>query len=147
MARPPKCRRVEFLPQVTKFKPMGVPGWQLEEVVLTVEELEAIRLKDQEGLEQEDCAQRMEISRPTFHRIITAARAKVAEALIEGKALCISGGTFRVAAGRFRCGVCQHDWHQESLEPGSDLSCPQCESGQVSRERGRHGRRGRGYNK
>ena len=66
MARPFKWKRVERLPEVTYFKPGGVPLRELEEVVLLVEEMEAVRLKDYLGLEQEACAERMEISRPTF---------------------------------------------------------------------------------
>ena len=57
MPRPPKCRRVAFLPQATYFKPAGVPLRILDEVVLSVEEAEAIRLKDLEGLEQEEGAE------------------------------------------------------------------------------------------
>ena len=74
MARPTKWRRVAFVPQVTYFKPAGIPLRALEEVGLTVEELEAIRLKDVEGLQQEECAERMRISRPTFHRVLESAR-------------------------------------------------------------------------
>ncbi|MBM7854620.1 putative DNA-binding protein (UPF0251 family) [Desulfohalotomaculum tongense] len=95
MPRPPKCRRVEFVPEITYFKPAGVPLLNLEEMALTVEELEAIRLKDLEGLEQEVCAERMQVSRPTFHRILAAARNKVAQALVQGKAIRIEGGNFR----------------------------------------------------
>ena len=66
MPRPPKFRHVEFLPQVTVFKPTGVPLRELEEEVLAVEELEAIRLKDLLGLEQEECAERMKNLTPHF---------------------------------------------------------------------------------
>lgn len=78
------------------FKPAGVPLRDLEEVSVTVEELEAIRLKDVEGLEQESCAERMGISRPTYHRILASARAKVAKALVEGKAIRVEGGILRL---------------------------------------------------
>jgi predicted DNA-binding protein (UPF0251 family) len=92
MARPPKCRRVEFEPQITYFKPAGIPTYQLQELILNVEELEAIRLKDKEGLEQEECAERMHVSRPTFQRILMSGREKIADAIIEGKAIRIEGG-------------------------------------------------------
>ncbi len=95
MSRPPKCRRVEFIPEITYFKPAGVPLVKLEEISLNIEELEAIRLKDLEELEQEQCAERMQISRPTFHRILVAARKKVAEALVEGKAIRVEGGNYK----------------------------------------------------
>lgn len=123
MSRPPKWRHVQFLPDTTYFKPVGVPLKELEEVVLAVEELEALRLKDIEGLEQEQCAEKMNISRPTFVRIINAARRKVAEALVKGYAIRIEGGNYQIA-GTVRCGRCGHEWLQP--ETGSDLACPQC---------------------
>jgi len=94
MPRPPKCRRVKFLPRHTYFKPAGIPLRDLEEEIITVEEVEALRLKDLEGLEQEECAQSMSISRPTFQRILIEARKKIVRALIYGKAIRIEGGTF-----------------------------------------------------
>ena len=82
MARPPKLRRVEFKPEFTYFKPAGIPKRELEEVVLHVEEVEAIRLKDLEDLEQEECAERMHISRPTF-KVLVSARKKIAKHLLK----------------------------------------------------------------
>lgn len=93
MPRPIKCRRVGFLPDVTYFKPAGVPLRMLEEITLSVDELEALRLKDIEGLEQQDGAARMGVSRATFRRVLVSARRKVAEALVGGKALRVEGGT------------------------------------------------------
>ena len=81
MARPPKLRRVEYKPEYTYFKPAGVPKRELEEIILHVEEIEAIRLRDVEDLEQEACAQRMHISRPTFQRVLSSARKKIATSL------------------------------------------------------------------
>jgi len=75
------------------FKPAGVPACTLEQVTLTLDEVEALRLADLQGLYQEQAAAQMKISRPTFARIIEVARRKVAEALIHGKALRIEGGT------------------------------------------------------
>ena len=92
MPRPTKCRWVGLNTDVTYFKPRGVPLRSLEEVALTIEELEAIRLKDLEGLDQQSCADRMRISRPTFHRVLRAAHAKIADALTTGKAIRIGGG-------------------------------------------------------
>ncbi len=103
MPRPPKCRRVEFVPEITYFKPAGVPLVNLEEISLTIEELEAVRLKDLEALEQEQCAEKMQVSRPTFHRILAAARRKIAEALVEGKAIKVEGGNYH-HAGSFHGG-------------------------------------------
>jgi predicted DNA-binding protein (UPF0251 family) len=97
MPRPPKCRRVAFLPETTYFKPAGIPLRVLDEVRLSVEEAEAIRLKDLEGLEQAPGAERMNISRPTFQRVLASARRKIADALLNGKAIKIEGGNFEVA--------------------------------------------------
>jgi len=69
------------------FKPCGVPGHSLEVIILTKDELEAIRLADLEGLYQEDAAGKMEVSRPTFGRILNSARAKIADAIINGKSI------------------------------------------------------------
>ncbi len=109
MARPVNCRRVASMPQSDYFKPRGIPLSILEEVVLTVDEFEAIRLADLEGLYQEQAAEKMKVSRPTFGRIIESAHKKVAEALVQGKALKIEGGEFEMASMRkFRCDDCQH---------------------------------------
>ena len=102
MPRPPKCRRVAFLPNVTYFKPAGIPLRVLEGVRLSVEEAEAIRLKDLEGLEQAPSAERMNLSRPTFQRMLASARRKIADALLNGKAIKIEGGNFEVAPQRGR---------------------------------------------
>ncbi|HAH05717.1 MAG TPA: hypothetical protein DCM05_04190 [Elusimicrobia bacterium] len=105
MPRPFKCRFVSHEPNATYFKPRGIPMTELEEVALGVDELEAIRLADLEGLYQEEAAQRMKVSRQTFGNIIHAAHAKVAEALIRGKALKVEGGVYKMKAGgaRSRC--------------------------------------------
>jgi predicted DNA-binding protein (UPF0251 family) len=133
MARPIKWRRVAFMPQVTYFKPAGIPLRALEEVGLTVEELEAIRLKDVEGLQQEECAERMRISRPTFHRVLESARRKVADALINGKAVRIEGGNFALPSQLFRCRQDGHEWHVpfEAMVARLPLACPRCDSPSV----------------
>ncbi len=85
-----KCmRRIGFVPGATYFKPAGIPVRELGEVVLEADELEALRLADLEGLYHEDAARTMGISRQTFGRIISSARRKTAESLIDGKALRI----------------------------------------------------------
>ena len=71
----------------------------LEESVVSADEFEAIRLKDFEGLEQEEAAGRMRVSQPTFHRILASARRKIAEAIVKGKAVRIEGGTFFLGKG------------------------------------------------
>jgi len=95
--RPRKCRQIGFVPDVTYFKPQGIPMRFLEEVSLSFEEIEAVRLKDMEGLEQEQAAARMEVSRPTFQRILASARNKIAAAILSGKAIRIEGGHYKVS--------------------------------------------------
>ncbi|MCD6248679.1 MAG: DUF134 domain-containing protein [Hadesarchaea archaeon] len=85
-------------PWVTRFGPIG-PGVSHHEVVLTVDEFESVRLKDLEGLSQEEGAKQMGISQPTFHRILVSARRKIADALVNGKAIRIEGGSY-VVVGR-----------------------------------------------
>jgi len=89
MARPIKPRRVFFDPNVTYFKPRAVPLSMLEEVDLSIDELEALRLCDLKDLEQKEAAKKMKVSQSTLQRILTSARKKVAEALTEGKAIKI----------------------------------------------------------
>jgi len=133
MPRPPKWRRVGSVPEVTYFKPAGVPLTALEEVRVSVEEAEAIRLKDAEGLDQEECAQRMQISRPTFHRVLGSARKKVADALLNGKAIRIDGGNFEMAVRRFRCGRHGHEWNVpfETMINNPPTECPACDSSDI----------------
>ncbi len=94
-------------PSAPLFKPAGIPATLLEEIVLTLDELEALRLADLEGLHQEDAGARMGISRPTFGRVVEAARRKVTEALTAGKALRIEGGPVCPSGRpRGRCAAC-----------------------------------------
>jgi len=95
MPRPRIMRLVGRMPQDVCFKPAGIKMRDLTEVILTVEESEAIRLKDFKSLSQEACAKKMGISQPTFHRLILIARQKAADAIINGKALKIEGGNFK----------------------------------------------------
>jgi len=90
MVRPIKPRRVFFDPKAVYFKPRAVPLSMLEEVELEVDEMEAIRLCDFEGLEQEEAAKKMKISQSTLSRILLSARKKIAQALIQGKAIKIT---------------------------------------------------------
>jgi len=89
MVRPLKCRMIGFSPTATYFKPRGIGMYLLEEVSLELDEMEALRLADLEGLYQADAAKSMGISRQTFANIVARARHKVADALIHGKALKI----------------------------------------------------------
>jgi len=93
MPRPCCLRHININPCVVYFKPAGIPVHRLEEVVLALDELEALRLADLNGLYQEQAAEQMKISRPTFSRVVAQARQKVADALIHGKALRIEIGS------------------------------------------------------
>jgi len=126
MPRPRRFRWVGAQPNSTYFKPRGVPLAALEEAVLTVDEHEAIRLADLEGLQQEEAAERMNVSRATFGRIVASARRKVADALMYAKAIRIEGGDF-VMAGAYTCNDCGYSWE---LSPGIPIPpvCPSCES-------------------
>ena len=103
MARPKICRMVCCEPSVNYFKPRGIPLNELDRVSLAVDELEALRLKDFEGMEQEKAATGMNVSQPTFHRILQSAHSKVADALVNGKAIRIEGGEY-VVKERTRAG-------------------------------------------
>jgi predicted DNA-binding protein (UPF0251 family) len=105
----------------------------LEEVILTVDEFEAIRLADLETLYQDQAAKKMNVSRQTFGRIIDSAHKKVAEALVRGRALKIEGGEFEMAGTRkFKCDHCQHTW-QLPYGTGRPENCPSCKSGNIHR--------------
>lgn len=147
MPRPVQCRRVCLSPACTYFKPAGIPMTSLEEIVLAVDELEAMRLADVEGVYHEQAADQMGISRRTFGRIIESARKKVAQALIQGMALRIEGGVIKMAEQRtFRCEDCGHEW-QLPYGTGRPAECGQCHSKNFHRaeeERGQGGRRRRG---
>jgi predicted DNA-binding protein (UPF0251 family) len=124
---------VGSIPESDYFKPRGIPLSMLEDVILTVDEFEAIRLADLEHLYQEQAAGKMNVSRQTFGRIIDSAHKKVAEALVRGKALKIEGGEFEVAEMRkFRCDDCQHSW-ELPYGTGRPGNCPSCKSGNIHR--------------
>ncbi|MEN6321270.1 MAG: DUF134 domain-containing protein [Syntrophaceae bacterium] len=133
MVRPKNCRRVGCLPGSQYFKPRGIPLSVLEEINITIDEFEAIRLADLEGLYQDQAAEKMNVSRQTFGRIIDSAHKKVAEALVEGKALKIEGGDFEMNAIRkFKCHDCQHNW-ELSHGTGRPGNCPFCQSVNIHR--------------
>jgi len=89
MVRPKKHRCIQIDPNVTYFKPRAVPMFEIEQVNLELDELEAIRLKDHKGFNQKISARKMKISISTFQRILNSARKKIASALVSGKAIAI----------------------------------------------------------
>lgn len=100
MPRPKRCRKICFDPDYKVFKPQGTPMAGLASIEMGLDELEALRLSDVEDLSQADAAKRMDVSQPTFNRILSGARAKVAKALTEGVALKIARGTPHAASPR-----------------------------------------------
>jgi len=132
MARPLCCRRVSGRPAASIFKPAGIPARTLEQVVLALDEFEAIRLADLQGFYQEQAAERMRVSRPTFGRIIDSARRKVAEAVIMGKALRIEGGPVYEESGQTgHCDACGNEWEEPAGEPPL---CPRCHRNRIETE-------------
>ena len=125
MPRPIKVRRISCNPEANYFKPRGIPVAELEEVVLSEDELEAIRLADLEGFYQEKAANEMNISRQTFGNIIRAAHKKIADVLMYGKALKIEGGVVALKERRFVCHACNFEWTLP-LGTGRYLNCPKC---------------------
>ncbi len=103
MPRRRRCRCVGFQPNFLYFEPKRgerTPNSCVGEIILKVEELESIRLKDYIGLNQEEAAERMGVSQPTFHRIISEAHRKIAEAFVEGKAIRIEGGNYVIRGAK-----------------------------------------------
>lgn len=100
MARPFCRRRIAGSPAASVFNPGGGSGPAPEAVVMTLDEFEALRLADLDGLYQEEAAEQMSVSRPTFSRIVDSARRKVADALVHGRPLRIEGGPVRVEGHR-----------------------------------------------
>lgn len=118
MVRPHKRRLIGHEPDVTYFKPKGVPLRNLQEVSLTFDEIEALRLANIEKLSQEGAAKRMKVHQSTFHRTLTRAREKVSDALVNGKAIRIGGGNYKMQRrGRMQ---------QQALGPGGVCKCPKC---------------------
>lgn len=100
--------------------------------VLQLEEFEAIRLKDFDGLDQMEAAKAMGLSRPTYQRVLQAARQKVAAALVQGNHIFIQGGFYKMANRVFECQECHHVWEappcSEGGKHGYEIECPECSS-------------------
>ncbi|MBN1446586.1 MAG: DUF134 domain-containing protein [Bacteroidetes bacterium] len=130
--RPHICRVVDFDPEVLHFKPAGVPSPTLEQITLNLDELEALRLADVEGMYHTLAAEHMHISRQTFGRIITSARRKVATALLEGKELIITGGMIMQRqhtmgrGGNCICPKCGKSVPHPQGVPCREMRCPDC---------------------
>ena len=118
MVRPKKERWIHHEPDVTYFKPKGIPLRDLEEVELTFDEVECLRLANMEKLSQEDAAKKMNVHQSTFQRTLTRAREKVSDALVNGKAIRIGGGNYKMQRrGRMQ---------GKALGPSGVCTCPKC---------------------
>jgi predicted DNA-binding protein (UPF0251 family) len=124
MPRPRRRRMMANPPAVEGFKPFGVPASCLDPVVLLYEEYEALRLADYDRLTQEQAAEKMNVSRPTFTRIYEKARQSVAKAFVEGKVILIRGGDFHSNDFWYRCGDCL----QVSVTKKETEACCHCHS-------------------
>jgi len=160
MSRPRICRRIYFEPSITYFKPAGVLLRNLQEMILTKEELESIRLIDYENQAQNKTAKQMKVSQPTLSRILSSARKKISDAVVNGKAIKIQGGNFkmvqptgkgmRLGAGRgmgggrgrmggfaagpgglCKCPKCGYEEPQIRGQPCMSKKCPKCGSQMV----------------
>ena len=143
MPRPVKTRRIQCKPDANYFKPRGVPVSILQEVVLLKDELEAIRLADLDEMYQQEAAHNMNVSRQTFGNIIRSAHRKIADALVNGKALKIEGGVVVMQERKFQCQNCKHEW-TVPFGTGRPGNCPQCQGNDIFRADKGQGRTGRG---
>ena len=135
MVRPRKNRIVAFNPDISYFKPRGIPMLDLEEVHLTVDERESIRLADLLDMSHEEAGRNMGVSRATFGRIVQRARKSIADAMINGKAINIEGGKYKITntvkakiktkERTFICPECNHKW-EVTRNTKESKNCPLC---------------------
>jgi len=135
MVRPRRIRRIFFKPDVTYFKPAGIPMIRLKETTLSFDELEAIRLIDYEGMEQNRAGKKMKISQSTLSRLLREGRKKLADAIITGQAIKIQGGNFKMVQqpqgrglglGRSKLSGGRGRMGRFAEGPGGTCVCPKC---------------------
>lgn len=129
MPRPKRIRRVENPPHFKGFKPIGIPE-ENSPVVLNYEEYEAIRLSDFQLLGQVEASKTMGVSRPTYARIYESARRKVAQALVQGKALIFEGGKVYFDSDWYFCNGCEC-WFNHPEKEQEVKDCPLCGSANI----------------
>ena len=129
------CGRVEAIPCCRRFTPEG--GDAAGSVDLFLEELEAIRLKDVDRLDQAECSVAMGLTRSTFQRVLNSARRKIAVALLEGQVIRIEGGYHIMKDRMFECKSCAHQWAEKPCSMGGkhgyEIACPACGSMEKSK--------------
>jgi predicted DNA-binding protein (UPF0251 family) len=137
MPRKKNNRLIASPPVFTEFKPSGIRNRDLESICLSIDEYEALRLADFFALSQEDAAKQMQISRPTFSRVIESARKKMAEFIIKGRRISIEGGDIHFKQNTIKCDECSHIFNIEFDK--SIKTCPECGSKQLINLAGHHG--------
>jgi predicted DNA-binding protein (UPF0251 family) len=125
MARPRIFRKISGKPEIRCFKPEKENLDSLEPIEITIDEFEAIRLRDYHNVQQKKSAEIMGISQPTFHRILTSARKKISKALIEGNMIIIIGGEHITDKKKYKCNICGFEWSSPKKEYDK---CPDCSS-------------------
>jgi len=130
LARRRCCGLVDQEPSYRKFIPDGQIN--TEAIILLVEELEALRLKDLACMDQIACAAEMGVSRATFQRILQSARKKIVASLVHGQTIIIKGGSYTVKNRKFECTDCGQIWEVEPCAEGGkhgyEIPCPKCKS-------------------
>lgn len=136
MPRKKQFRKVSKEPLISIFKPAGIPAKELDEIFITVDEFEAVRLADYEGMNQREASDVMHVSQPTFNRILTSARKKIAETIVRGIVLRIEGGEYVLPCDIrvFECETCGTTIDAPLGEP-RPRSCPQCGSNSLYRKK------------
>ena len=125
MSRPRRFRRILEEPQIRCFKPEKENLDSLEPIKITIDEFEAIRLRDYHDIQQKRSAEIMGVSQPTFHRILASARKKISKALIDGNMIIIVGKDYITDKKRYKCNMCGFEW----LSPEKEYEkCPDCQS-------------------
>ena len=132
MPRPKKMKIVHGDPiplNRVVYKPQAIPMTKLEVNSLSMVEFEAIRLIDNDGKSQIEAAEMMDISQPTISRILKSGRNKIADAFVNGKAIRIEGGEYKLMWAGYGCKKCKGEWElQENYQPEK---CPNCQSEEI----------------
>lgn len=125
MARPRIFRKISGTPEIRCFKPETEDLDSREPIEITIDEFEAIRLRDYHDVQQKKSAEIMGISQPTFHRILSSARKKISKALIDGNMIIIVGGEHITDKKTYTCNICGFEWSNPKKEY---CKCPECKS-------------------
>lgn len=126
-----KIKKIYSFPPYSQYKPPRIPMNKLQQIIISLEEFEALKLVDYENQPQRKAALSMDVSQATLNRLLKSARNKIAKGLVNGYALILEGGKNVLPCRIFKCGSCSHQWSPE--EQGFPKKCPICGSEEVSR--------------